>query len=386
MRRSSTKPTRRHRRVAASQSRAATRSRSRHSVTAPIPTSAAIAGASATSSSRGRCRHQAEHAAVIASQPPHRRRGAQRIGGGARRVHQSSAASSSSAAGAAQDADPPSSGRKAGQPGLAPAAAGPPAPPSARRRRPHLRRRPHSDAADSSPVSRPKPCSRDQLQHAVVLRTADEGPSAAGHISTPAPTIRADHQATAASASPRSAARTRAGGQQHTAIRAGSTSRPAASWSETKPRGRRPAPASGPYGLDRAQRCVGRADQISVSSASGLLNRNISTATGVSASTARRAVRRRPGRAAHRCVEQPDRRPRPSAPRTSTLQLDSPKTRTDRPVIHSAAGVLSTVIAFAGSENRRTRPSSSGYRPVPLRVIGVRPARGRRPTGRAPRW
>jgi hypothetical protein len=65
----------------------------------------------------------------------------------------------------------------------------------------------------------------------------------------------------------------------------------------------------------------------STSSASGLLKRNIRVATGVRAITA------------------PASRPPRWASRSSMLHGFNPKRRTERPVIHRAAGGLSTVIA-----------------------------------------
>jgi hypothetical protein len=90
----------------------------------------------------------------------------------------------------------------------------------------------------------------------------------------------------------------------------------------------------------------------STSSASGLLKRNINTATGVRASTAP-AIRPAPGPATRltAAYSNPTDATPISACGTRMLQLLSPKIRTDRPVIHSAAGVLSTVIAFAASDD-----------------------------------
>ena len=85
--------------------------------------------------------------------------------------------------------------------------------------------------------------------------------------------------------------------------------------------------------------------------ASGLLKRNISTATGVSAiavpairpATADPVVRRTtPWSSA--TVAMPSR-----AWGTRMLQLDRPKIRTDSAIGHSARGVLSTVMEFAAS-------------------------------------
>jgi hypothetical protein len=44
---------------------------------------------------------------------------------------------------------------------------------------------------------------------------------------------------------------------------------------------------------------------------------------------------------------------------TRTLKLLSPNRRTDRPVTHSAAGVLSTVIAFATSDEPKNQAVQS---------------------------
>ncbi len=93
-----------------------------------------------------------------------------------------------------------------------------------------------------------------------------------------------------------------------------------------------------------------------MSSASGLLNRNISTATGVSASAAPASspaagpAVRRTAAYSSATVATPI-----SACGTRMLQLDSPNSRTERPVTHSAAGVLSTVIAFAASDEPKNQ-------------------------------
>jgi hypothetical protein len=100
-------------------------------------------------------------------------------------------------------------------------------------------------------------------------------------------------------------------------------------------------------------RCVAYAAPISTSTsrASGLLNRNINTATGVSASTAP-AISLAPGPATRRAAaySSPTDATPISACGARMLQLLTPKIRTDSPVIHNAAGVLSTVIAFAASD------------------------------------
>ena len=90
----------------------------------------------------------------------------------------------------------------------------------------------------------------------------------------------------------------------------------------------------------------------STSSASGLLKRNISTATGVSAITAP-ASRPAPGRtsgAPSRRARRPRRRR--TEPRGTRIDHEfSPKIRTERPISHSEAGVLSTVMELPASED-----------------------------------
>jgi hypothetical protein len=86
------------------------------------------------------------------------------------------------------------------------------------------------------------------------------------------------------------------------------------------------------------------------SKASGLLNRNINAATGVSANAApaSNAAPSPPTRrtAAYKSATAPT----PSnACGTSTLHGFKPNSRTDTSMTHSAAGVLSTVIALAAS-------------------------------------
>ena len=100
-------------------------------------------------------------------------------------------------------------------------------------------------------------------------------------------------------------------------------------------------------------RCVAYAapTSSSTSSASGLLNRNIRTATGVSASAAPAiSPAPGPGPACTAAYSSPTDATPISACGTRTLQLLSPKIRTESPVTHSDAGVLSTVIAFAASD------------------------------------
>ncbi len=91
----------------------------------------------------------------------------------------------------------------------------------------------------------------------------------------------------------------------------------------------------------------------SVSSASGLLKRNISTATGVRASTApaispaaAEPVVRRTVRASSHTDATPM-----SACGTRMLHEERPKSRTDSAIGQRASGVLSTVIELAASED-----------------------------------
>ncbi len=87
------------------------------------------------------------------------------------------------------------------------------------------------------------------------------------------------------------------------------------------------------------------------SSASGLLNRNISVATGVSASTAP-ASRPAAGPYQRRTVaySTPTEATPSSACGTRIDQPLRPKMRTESAISHSEAGVLSTVIELAASE------------------------------------
>ena len=84
---------------------------------------------------------------------------------------------------------------------------------------------------------------------------------------------------------------------------------------------------------------------------SGLLNRNMRTATGVSAVTAP-ASRPAAGPAARRTVRY--RTPTVATPMSawgsSSDQLDSPNSRTESSMTHRDAGALSTVMAFAPSK------------------------------------
>ena len=88
----------------------------------------------------------------------------------------------------------------------------------------------------------------------------------------------------------------------------------------------------------------------STSKASGLLNRNIKAATGVSANTAP-ASNAAPSPLTRRTAAYNNATaPTPSsACGTSTLHGFSPNSRTDTSMTHSAAGVLSTVMALAAS-------------------------------------
>ncbi len=97
-------------------------------------------------------------------------------------------------------------------------------------------------------------------------------------------------------------------------------------------------------------------DISSASSASGLLNRNISAATGVSASTAPAISpaaglnRRRTAAYTTATVATPI-----STSGTRTDQDESPKIRTARAIGHRAAGGLSTVIALPASREPKNR-------------------------------
>ena len=86
--------------------------------------------------------------------------------------------------------------------------------------------------------------------------------------------------------------------------------------------------------------------------ASGLSNRNISTATGVSARTAPARRPAAPDRVVRRTVAVSSATATTPSKAWGTRidQEDSPNTRTERPIGHSASGVLSTVIEFAASE------------------------------------
>ncbi len=89
----------------------------------------------------------------------------------------------------------------------------------------------------------------------------------------------------------------------------------------------------------------------STSSASGLLNRNISTATGVSASAAP-AINPAAGPCQRRTVaySTPTEATPIRACGTRMLQAFTPKIRADSAITHSAAGGLSTMIELAASD------------------------------------
>src|SRR5438445_12324270 len=90
--------------------------------------------------------------------------------------------------------------------------------------------------------------------------------------------------------------------------------------------------------------------------ASGLLYRNISAATGVSAS-ARPATRPATGPAQRRTVAatRPTAATPASASGTSLLQELKPNTRTDSSITHSASGGLSTVMKLAASKDPKKK-------------------------------
>src|SRR4029453_9589333 len=93
-----------------------------------------------------------------------------------------------------------------------------------------------------------------------------------------------------------------------------------------------------------------------VRSASGLLNRNISTATGVRAST---APATRPARAPNWRLARPYRTPTLATPMTTCGKRIAnefrPKILTDSAMTHSDAGGLSTVIEFAPSKEPKKK-------------------------------
>ena len=181
------------------------------------------------------------------------------------------------------------------------------------------------------------------------------GRESAGHSST-----TSTHQPALTSIATPASSRSRIRGHQptgaassHTAVSAGSTRK---AWSILA---RKPTPTSTPASTSHrvppfsTARCVAYAAPISTSTsrASGLLNRKIRTATGVRASAAP-AISPAPGPATRltAAYSSPTDATPMSACGTRTLQLLSPKIRTESPVTHSAAGVLSTVIAFAASD------------------------------------
>ena len=96
----------------------------------------------------------------------------------------------------------------------------------------------------------------------------------------------------------------------------------------------------------------------STSNASGLLNRNISAATGVSASTAP-AIRPAAGPLVRRTVAYSSATaPTPiSACGSSIVKALNPKSLPDKPITHSAAGGLSTVMALPAS----SEPNSHAF-------------------------
>lgn len=122
---------------------------------------------------------------------------------------------------------------------------------------------------------------------------------------------------------------------------------------------RNPTPTATPAAISHHRpvrtshaRCVQYAAMTSSSTsiASGLLNRNINAATGVRASTDP-ASRPAPAPATRRTAAYSTATaPTPiSACGTSTLHGFSPNIRTEMSITQSAAGVLSTVMALAGS-------------------------------------
>ena len=98
----------------------------------------------------------------------------------------------------------------------------------------------------------------------------------------------------------------------------------------------------------------------SVSSASGLLNRNMSAATGVSANTApaisppNAPPRRRTLRYSSQTAATPSR-----ACGARMLHELKPKMRALSDMTHTAAGVLSTVIAFPASKEPKSMAAQS---------------------------
>ena len=94
----------------------------------------------------------------------------------------------------------------------------------------------------------------------------------------------------------------------------------------------------------------------STSSASGLLNRNISVATGVSASAAPAiSPAAAPNQRRTAAYSTPTVATPMSACGTRMLQELTPNRRADRPITHNDAGGLSTVIRFAASKEPKNR-------------------------------
>ncbi len=197
-----------------------------------------------------------------------------------------------------------------------------------------------------------------QFDDAVVLRTADVGPAPtpatarrATDTSRRTPRRRRRPRSRSSEPAPQPTVTRRSGMPRRNRAAPGT---PAASWPGTRSPRATPAAINHQRLLSFSQaRCTqyAAATSNSTSSASGLLNRNINAATGVSANTAP-ASNAAPVAAdpPHGGVQQ--RRPRPtpsSACGTSTLHGFSPNSRTDTSMTHSAAGVLSTVMALAAS-------------------------------------
>ena len=155
-------------------------------------------------------------------------------------------------------------------------------------------------------------------------------------------------------------------------------------------RAARPTPSSGCCAVSMARTTQYAAATISsTSSASGLLNRNINAATGVSASAAPAS---RPGARAvdrvaqRRTAARPHRLP--SAPAVAAcVKALKPNIRPDSPINHSAAGGLSTVMAFPASSD----PNSHAFRSCVPACAAARSSRwpsrtNPAPTGTARRW
>ena len=114
---------------------------------------------------------------------------------------------------------------------------------------------------------------------------------------------------------------------------------------------RKPNPTSAPASTSQPVEAFSTAaTRSSTSNASGLLNRNISTATGVSAKVVPAS---RPAAVPNQrrtvAYSSPTAATPASASGTRMLQALRPNSRTDKPISHSAAGVLSTVIALPAS-------------------------------------